>query len=280
MIAILGTGLLGSGFARALRKKGETVHVWNRTFARAQALEAEGCRAFADAAEAVRGAERVHVIVSDDHAVDATLAAARLESGARVYDHTTTSVEGARRRAAEWRAKGVRYLHAPVFMGPQNAAEGTGLMLVSGDRAIVDEAAPVLKGMTGKLVDFGGEEGRASAMKLLGNLFLMALAAGFADMIALGKAMGVSPEEVGTLFEHFNPGASVATRYKRMIEGDYDHPSWDLAMARKDARLMEGEARGAPLMVLPGVAAAMDAMIARGHGEQDWTVIAKDLLGR
>ena len=280
MIAVLGTGLLGSGFARALRKKGETVHVWNRTFSRAKALEADGCKAFADAAEAVRGAARVHVIVSDDAAVDSTLAAAKLESGARVYDHTTTSVEGARRRAADWRGKGVRYLHAPVFMGPQNAAESTGLMLVSGDRAIVDEATPMLKTMTGKLVDFGEQEGRASAMKLLGNLFLMALAAGFADMIALGKAMGVSPEEAGALFEHFNPGASLGARYKRMIEGDYDHPSWDLAMARKDARLMEGEAGAAKLMVLPGVAAAMDAMLARGFGEQDWTVIAKDLLGK
>ena len=210
MIAILGTGLLGSGFARALRKKGETVHVWNRTFSRAQALEAEGCRAFADAAEAVRGATRVHVIVSDDQAVDSTLAAARLEAGARVYDHTTTSVEGARKRSGEWRAKGVRYLHAPVFMGPQNAAESTGLMLVSGDRAIVDEATRVLEGMTGKLVDVGAQEGRAAAMKLLGNLFLMALAAGFADMIALGKAMGVSPEEAGSLFEHFNPGRAWA----------------------------------------------------------------------
>jgi 3-hydroxyisobutyrate dehydrogenase len=280
MIAVLGTGLLGSGFARALRKKGETVHVWNRTFSRAQALEADGCRAFADAAEAVRGAARVHVIVSDDKAVEATLAAARLEAGARVYDHTTTSVEGARRRSQEWRGKGVRYLHAPVFMGPQNAAESTGLMLVSGDRAIVGEATPVLEGMTGKLVDFGDQEGRAAAMKLLGNLFLMALAAGFADMIALGKAMGVSPEEAGALFAHFNPGASLASRYKRMIEGDYDHPSWDLAMARKDARLMEGEAGATKLMMLPGIAAAMDAMLARGFGEQDWTVIAKDLLGK
>jgi 3-hydroxyisobutyrate dehydrogenase len=280
MITILGTGLLGSGFARALRKHGETVHVWNRTAARAQALEADGCVAFADAADAVRGASRVHVIVSDDRAVENTLVAARLAAGARVYDHTTTSVEGSRQRSVDWRARGVRYLHAPVFMGPQNAAEGTGLMLVSGDRAIVDEARPVLATMTGKLVDFGPEEGRAAAMKLLGNLFLMALAAGFADMIALGKAMGVAPEDVGALFEHFNPGASLGARYKRMIEGDYDHPSWDLAMARKDARLMQHEAGDAKLVVLPHVAALMDEMIDRGFGEQDWTVIAKDLLAK
>jgi 3-hydroxyisobutyrate dehydrogenase len=280
MITILGTGLLGSGFARALRKKGETVHVWNRTAARAKALEAEGCVAFESAADAVRGASRVHVIVSDDRAVESTLAAANLAAGAHVYDHTTTSVEGSRERSTTWRARGVRYLHAPVFMGPQNAAEGTGLMLVSGDRGIVDEAKPVLATMTGKLVDFGAEEGRAAAMKLLGNLFLMALAAGFADMIALGKAMGVAPDEVGALFDHFNPGASLPSRYKRMIDGDYDHPSWDLAMARKDARLMQHEAGDAKLVVLPQVAALMDEMIGRGFGELDWTVIAKDLLSK
>ena len=87
MIAILGTGLLGSGFARALRKKGETVHVWNRTAARAKALEADGCIAFADAADAVRGASRVHIVVSDDHAVDSVVAAAK--ATAPIYDHTT-----------------------------------------------------------------------------------------------------------------------------------------------------------------------------------------------
>jgi len=278
MISVLGTGLLGSGFARALRKKGETVHVWNRTASRAKALEADGCIAFADAADAVRGASRVHVIVSDDHAVDNVLAAAQLERGARVYDHTTTSLQGDRERSVTWRARGVSYLHAPVFMGPQNAAEGTGLMLVSGDRNVVAEATPVLSTMTGKLVDFGPEEGRAAAMKLLGNLFLMALAAGFTDMIALGKAMGVSATDVGTLFEHFNPGASVPARYRRMIEGDYEHPSWDLAMARKDARLMQEEMRGGKMVMLPQVAALMDLMIGRGFAEQDWTVIARDLL--
>jgi len=274
MIAILGTGLLGSGFARALRKKGETVHVWNRSPARAKALEADGCIAYADAAEAVRGATRVHIVVSDDHAVDSVLAAAKLAAATPIYDHTTTSVAGARDRMARHPA----YLHAPVFMGPQNAAESTGLMMVSGDRARVDAATPVLQAMTGKLVDLGDQPGRASAFKLLGNSFLMALAAGFHDLIALGNAMGVAPGDVATLFDFFNPGASLGARFKRMIDGDYDNVSWDLAMARKDARLMQGEAGDAPLVMLPHVAELMDRMLARGHGEQDWTVIAADLL--
>src|SRR5262249_55404241 len=117
MIAVLGTGLLGSNFTRALLKKGERVHVWNRTPQRAQALEAEGAKAFADAAAATRGADRVHIVVSDDAAVDMVLAAAKFVPGQLVIDHSTTSTEGARTRTAR---TDLTYVHAPVFMGPQN----------------------------------------------------------------------------------------------------------------------------------------------------------------
>ena len=157
MITILGTGLLGTGFAQALRKRGESVRVWNRSPEKARALAALGATPFADPADAVRGAERTHIVVSDDAAVDAVLAAAALgfAPGALVIDHSTTSTAGARERTARWRERGVVYQHAPVFMGPQNAAESTGIMLLSGDREVVARVSPLLAPLTGKLVDLG-----------------------------------------------------------------------------------------------------------------------------
>jgi 3-hydroxyisobutyrate dehydrogenase len=67
-----------------------------------------------------------------------------------------------------------------------------------------------------------------------------------------------------------------------MASGDYASASWELAMARKDARLVQAEADRAriALTLVPAIAARMDDMIARGHGHDDWTVIAKDLLPR
>ena len=62
----------------------------------------------------------------------------------------------------------------------------------------------------------------------------MALMAGCADMLALAKAMNVPAAEVATLFEHFNPGP--AARMKRIMDTKPGEPSWELAMARKDAR--------------------------------------------
>jgi 3-hydroxyisobutyrate dehydrogenase len=282
MITILGTGLLGSGFTRALRAKGKTVHVWNRSPDKARALAKIGATPVTDPAEAVRGAERVHVVVSDDAAVDSVLAAAApgFAEGALVLDHSTTSPAGARDRTARWRERSVIYHHVPVFMGPQNAAESTGVMLISGDREVVARVSPMLAPMTGKLVDLGPRVDAAAAFKLLGNAFLIALTAGFTDMLALAKAMDVSPAEAATLFDHFNPGASIPARFKRVIDADYEHPTWELAMARKDARLMQAEAKGAgvALTMLPAVAALMDRLIAEGQGHADWTVVARDFV--
>jgi 3-hydroxyisobutyrate dehydrogenase len=280
MICVLGTGLLGSGFARAFLRKGESVHVWNRTPAKARALEADGARAFDDPAEAIRGADRIHVVVSDDAAVDAVLAAAAVPAGTLVVDHTTTATAGARHRTERWARAGITYLHAPVFMGPQNAAESTGLMLVSGDRTVVDQVRPLLEPMTGKVVDLGPRVDAAAAFKLIGNLFLMAFTAGCADALGLAKALGVAPAEAAALFEHFNPGATIGARFRRMIEVPFNQTSWELGMARKDARLVQAEVdrAGVALALLPAIAARMDAVIAEGYGSSDWTVIAKDFL--
>ncbi|HEY8207201.1 MAG TPA: NAD(P)-dependent oxidoreductase [Myxococcaceae bacterium] len=282
MIAFLGTGLLGSGFVRALRGRGEAVNVWNRSAEKARALEAIGARAFDDPAEAVRGASRVHLALSDDAAVDEVLERARpgLAPGAILVDHTTTSSKGAAARAKRWAERGIRYQHAPVFMSPANAAESKGVMMLSGDQALIDALSPELSKMTGKLLPLGPDPSRAAGFKLLGNLFLMFMTDGLAEMLRLAKALDIPREEAGKLFDVFNPGPTIPARIKRMLSGDYSQPSWELGMARKDARLMLEAAQeaGMPLPVLPSLAEELDRWIERGHAREDWTVIAKDAL--
>jgi 3-hydroxyisobutyrate dehydrogenase len=282
MIAFLGAGLLGSGFVRAALRRGEQVQVWNRSADKAHALEAFGAKACASPEAAAMGADRVHVILSDDAAVDDVIARALpgLTKDALLIDHTTTSAHGAKARAERLLSQGIAFLHAPVFMGPQNALEATGVMLVSGDADRVERARSALAAMTGKLVYLGPDTDRAAKLKLLGNLFLMFMTAGVAEVMNLGKALELSPEESASLFDAFNPGVTLPARVKRVLEAEFDKPSWELQMARKDARLMleEGERAAQPLAMLPAIAATMDAFLARGHAKDDWTVIAKDAL--
>jgi 3-hydroxyisobutyrate dehydrogenase len=277
-------GLLGSNFVRALRRRGQSVHVWNRTPARARALESEGAVAFDDPAEAVRGVTRLHLTLSDDAAVDEVLERALpgLAKTAVIVDHTTTSPTGTAARATRWAERGIGFQHAPVFMGPQNALESSGIMLASGDRTRFDALAPELGKMTGKLLYVGPAPERAAGYKLLGNLFLMFVTAGIADVFSLAKSIGIQPHEAASLFDSFNPSSQVAPRAKRMMDGHFQPPSWELAMARKDARLMIEEAtrQGVSLAVVPAIAAEMDRWIARGHAHDDWSVIGKDAVGK
>ncbi len=282
MKAFLGIGLLGSNFVRAMIQKGEQVQVWNRTAAKAKALEAYGAKAFDDAAEAVRGADTIHVTLKDDETVNEVLgmASAGFQPGVIIIDHTTTSAKGAAERTATWKARGYIYLHAPVFMGPQNALESTGNMLVSGDQDVIRKVEPELSKMTGKVINFGPEEGKAAGMKLIGNLFLLTLTAGISDTLSLAKALGISTGDVSALFDSWNPGAMMPARLRRITEGNFKQPSWELSMARKDAGLMIEAAKhgGAKLSVIPAIATEMDRWIEKGHGNDDWSVIAKDSI--
>ena len=282
MKAFLGMGLLGSNFVKAMLQKGEAVQVWNRTAFKAKALEQYGARAFDNLEEAVHDADIIHITLKDDAAVDEvlTIAGKALKPGAVIIDHTTTSVKGAIQRTTYWKSKLFTYLHAPVFMSPQNALESTGFMLVSGDQPVIEKHELMLSKMTGKLINFGVEEGKAAGIKLSGNLFLLCLTAGLADSLALAKVHGIQPSELLTLFNNWNPGAILPARLKKISENKFNEPSWELNMARKDAGLMlsAAEESGTNLAIIPAIANVMDEWIAKGHGNDDWSVIAKDGL--
>ncbi|HVU57234.1 MAG TPA: NAD(P)-dependent oxidoreductase [Puia sp.] len=282
MTAFLGMGLLGSNFVRAMIDKGGSVNVWNRTASKATALEQYGAKAFGSPADAVKGADIIHLTLKDDATVDEVLAQAErgFAPGAIIIDHTTTSVPGAIQRTRTWKEKGFTYLHAPVFMGPQNALESTGYMLVSGDQSVISRLGSTLSKMTGKLMNFGPEEGRAAGMKLAGNCFLVAFTTGIADTLALAKSLDIPVGDLTTLFDSWNPGAMLPARMKRMTSGSYDKPSWELNMARKDTGLFiaAAENKNIHLAVIPAIAAEMDRWIDKGHGSEDWTVIGSGAL--
>lgn len=277
MIAWLGTGLLGASFTRKLLERGETVQVWNRSPEKARALEADGAKAFASAADAVRGASQIHLTLSDDAAVDSVLEplADVILPTAVIFDHTTTAPTPTGERVERWRNRGRTFVHAPVFMGPSHARNAQGLMLLSGDPAIRERVTPMLAPMTGKIVDLGDDPARAAAFKLFGNMMLLIISGGLADVYKLSRSLGIDPKDAAKLFDEFNPGNAVPIRGKAMAEGTFTPVSFELAMARKDLRLMVEEAarHGATLDVVPAVGALQDRYLAAGLGDADSSII-------
>jgi 3-hydroxyisobutyrate dehydrogenase-like beta-hydroxyacid dehydrogenase len=280
-IAFLGTGLLGSGFVEHLLATTGGVSVWNRTASKAARFAEAGARVAATPAEAVAGAARIHLCLHSDEAVDQVLDALvpGADRQAVIIDHTTTSPDGAAARGARLAADGRAFLHAPVFMSPSHARDAKGIMLCSGPEDVFARVDAALAAMTGDLWYQGPDLRKSAGMKLAGNAMLIAIAAGLADTLALGRATGLTSDDVMAVLDRLKPGGAIAIRGKRMAAGDFK-ASFELAMARKDVGLMLDAVGTAPLSVLPGIAARADALVAAGHGTDDLGVLAIDAVRR
>ncbi len=280
-IAFLGTGLLGAGFAEAAARRGDTVTAWNRSADKALALQQFGVKAAATPAEAVRNASRVHLILKDDAVVEEVLAAARagLGSDAIILDHTTTLPALTAARAKRLAGEGVKYLHCPVFMGPAAARNAQGSMMVAGPLPLFESVKAELGRMTARLEYLGERADLAAVNKLFGNAMILGVSALLADVLTMAQASQVDPQEAIKLFNLIDLNTSINVRGSNMAKGNFT-PTFELAMARKDVRLMLETAGERPLAVLPGIARRMDELLALGHGAQDCSVLGIDAVRR
>jgi 3-hydroxyisobutyrate dehydrogenase-like beta-hydroxyacid dehydrogenase len=278
-IAFLGTGLLGSALAEAAAKRGDRVTVWNRTAAKARALEQFGIRVAATPAEAVRGAARVHLVLKDDPVVEEIVEALRpgLDASTIVIDHTTNQPALTAERARRLNASGVKYIHCPVFIGPAAARKQQGTILASGPSSLFDAIREPLTRMAERVQYYGERPDLAAVHKLCGNAFIIGIAGLVADVFAVASGAEVAPLDAITVIDFFNPSGVIAGRGKNMAAGNFT-PSFELFMARKDVRLMLETAGDAPLAVLPSLAERMDALIADGHGMDDLAVLGIETI--
>jgi 3-hydroxyisobutyrate dehydrogenase len=278
-VAFIGTGLLGSGMVEGMLRRGDKVSVWNRTESKARALEQFGAQVAASPSDAVAAAERVHMTLPDDDVVDSVMRGylPRLRPDTVVIDHSTTAPRRTGRRVAQMAADGIRFLHAPVFMSPQMTRDSTGIMIVAGPQAAYGAVHDVLARMTGEVWYVGAQGDVAASYKLFGNSMLFVIAAGLTDVFAMAKSLGMSPADALQVFEKFQVGGVIKQRGDKMARGDFS-ATFELAMARKDMRLMLEAAGDQPMTVLPAIARQMDKAIADGHGKEDLGAIAAELV--
>lgn len=279
-IAYIGTGLLGSALAEAALGRGDRVTVWNRSENKARALEAFGAVVAATAADAARGAERVHLVLRDDAVVEEIIRNIRPALGPDtvLLDHSTTLPHLTAQRVERLASEGIRYLHCPTFAGPAAARQSQGIMLVSGPQAVYEQAKDALEKQTGKLVYLGERPDLAAAYKLIGNTLIISLGSLISDLFTIAAANEVSPADALRLLEFFNPTTMLQNRGRRMARADFE-ASFALSMARKDVQLILDSVGERPMALMPAIAARMDQVIAEGLGDRDYGVIAHDALG-
>ncbi len=200
-ISVIGLGAMGTALAGALIDTGNTVTVWNRTPARADALAARGASRAETVTEAIAASDVVILCLTDYPAVDATLAdLGAAMAGKTIVNLTNGRPDEVRAIAARLGEQGARYLDGGIMATPPMIGTPHAFILYSGDRAAFEDAEALLA--TFGQSHYLGEDPTLAAVSDLALLSAMyGLFGGYLHATALAGSVGFTAKQFLPLVE-------------------------------------------------------------------------------
>lgn len=264
-ITFLGTGLMGEPMVRRLLAAGFSVTVWNRTYAKAQLLEAAGARAQHELAAAVGGAGIVISMLEAGPVVAEVLQQSlpALAPGTLWVDMSSTQQAEAQAFHALLQGQGNRFVDAPVSGGVGGAAAGTLAIMAGGSIDDFEQLAPVFAAMgRATLV---GPAGSGQVAKLCNQLIVGATINIVAEAMLLAQAAGADPAAMRAAIRGgFAESKILDVHGQRMLERNFV-AGGKVATQLKDQRnvLAAAAAAGVVLPVTALVTERFEALVAQ-----------------
>lgn len=256
VIGFIGTGVMGKSMVRHLLKAGYSVHIYNRTKAKADELVQEGAVWEESPAAIAERADIVMTMVGYPHDVESTYLGdeGMLQSakpGTIFIDFTTSTPTLAKRIYDEAKVRGMYTLDAPVSGGDVGAREARLAIMVGGEQNVYEACLPVLK-LLGTNIILQGEAGSGQHTKMCNQIAIASNMIGVCEAIAYAKQAGLDPERV---LESISTGAagswSLSNLAPRMIQGNFE-PGFYIKHFIKDMSIALAEAE-AMNMDMPGL---------------------------
>jgi 3-hydroxyisobutyrate dehydrogenase len=280
-LAFIGTGVMGRSMASHLLKAGHTLHVHNRTKAKAQPLLDAGARWHDTPAAAAAQADFVFTIVGFPTDVEETylgtggiIAAAR--PGAVLVDMTTSSPQLAQQIAAAAAARGLAALDAPVSGGDVGAREARLVIMVGGDAAAYARAEPLFR-LMGQNIALHGGPGAGQHCKMANQIAIASIMMSWCEALTYAQRAGLDPARViGSIGGGAAASWSLNHLAPRALKGDFA-PGFYVKHFLKDMRIAL-ESAEAMRLDLPGLKQAKqlyDEVAARGWADEGTQALLK-----
>lgn len=285
-IGFVGTGTMGIPMVANLLKAGFGVLAWD---VRPEALDEarrRGAAVAASSAEAARDSELVITMLPSSSDVEAAYLGAKgvLEgapAGRLCVDMSTIDPATSRRVAERARAKGVRFLDAPVSGAVPRAVEGTLTIMVGGDPKDLAEARPALQAMGSNVIHVG-PVGSGEVAKLCNNLIAGVATVAVSEAFRLAEGFGVDPKILTEVIlkssgytwamEHNHPVPGIVA--KAASNREYA-PGFMTDLMAKDLGLAVNAARELrqPVFVAPAALELYRLASSHGLGRKDFSSV-------
>lgn len=241
VITLLGAGRMGYGIGMSILRSGHELVIWNRTKDKAIRL-LDGGASWADTpAEAVRGAQYVISMLSDDTASEDVWlgkngALGNMREGAFMIECSTLSLPLVLGLSEIANQKKLRYIDCPVTGIPAAAEKGELTLLVGAAPGDLETCKPILQ-LFSKTIRYFGDIGKGTSYKLVINLMGAVQIAALAEAVAMAEKLGLDKETVIASIETSAAASPQVARYaRRMATRQFAaDPSFTVALREKDA---------------------------------------------
>jgi 3-hydroxyisobutyrate dehydrogenase len=199
-ICWIGTGVMGSSMLEHLIDAGHKCTVYTRTKEKALPLLAKGAIWADSPAAAAEGANFAGMIVGMPSDVEQVTLGENgllknMSSGTTLVDFTTSSPALAVKIANFAKTINVNVLDAPVSGGDTGAKNATLSIMVGGERAVFDNAMPILK-LLGKTIEYQGSAGSGQHTKMVNQILIAGTMIGLCEALIYAKKSGLNPLQV------------------------------------------------------------------------------------
>lgn len=275
-VGFVGLGAMGEPMARHLHGRGVLTAVGNRTQTKADALAVELKVRAARTAANFADCEIVVLCVSLDADVleNVTALAQVLKQGSLVIDHSTVSVQTARRAASLLAAHDIGFVDAPVSGGVEGARNGKLSVMLGGTEAQVEQARPVLEAYAARIGHMG-QTGAGQATKSVNQVLVAGINEAVCEGLALAEKLGLDPERLlPTLMAGAAGNWFLDKRGASMMRNEFG-PGFKCAHMLKDLRIVQSVVRDSGLRTatLDQALADYAELVERGHGDADTSAL-------
>jgi 3-hydroxyisobutyrate dehydrogenase len=282
-VALLGLGTMGSGMAQNLLKADFPLTVYNRTRAKAEALEAAGAVVAQSPAAAAHGATVVLAMLADDNAsrvawLGADGALAAMQPGSIAVECSTLSPDWVAELNGAAGDRGLHMVEAPVT-GSRMQAEGGQLnFLVGADEEALALVEPVLRSMSKEILHLG-PVGSGAQLKLINNFLCAVQVTSFAEALAWIERTGLKRDTALEFLKKGAPGSGILSAMSdRMTRRTYE-VNFLLRLMAKDLRYAQAAAaqRAVELSMAEPAEAMFGKAQEQGLGERDMSAVVEVL---
>ncbi|MDE0303487.1 MAG: NAD(P)-dependent oxidoreductase [Albidovulum sp.] len=282
--AIVGTGRMGTAFAKRLVETGYDVTVWNRTQSRTRAAADAGAKIASNLA-AITACDVIILSLTDADAVDSIVG--KLVgvgiTGRVIVDMSTLLPGETGKIAARVVEAGADFVDCPIGGTVAPALKGQLLGMAGGTEAAFARAKPILEKLC-KRVEHLGSAGSGSRMKLAVNLPLTIYWKTLSEALSMLEDSGISAEIAISLIADSSAGPAVLkNRAKVVIDtlGGADQPgTFDIAGLAKDLdlALLQAELMGKSMPLAKAARESYREALAAGLGQFDGSSLTRFLM--